>query len=246
MSAEHSEQRGLSESQAARLLIRLANLPDNQAGAFRREWKLYSLYKDEALIQLRDELRLLWGHRSIYEVDIRIAEDPPLADDQSKHTDKLLRLAYRCGSEPMEKIICENWLRRDRWALEVRWTPKQKRFRVSPLSLAGTLACACARYGGYLKVCQNFETERYRKNGLEKFRVVCGNRSGTRRYFIARRLDQRFCSVTCADFHRAKMKYEWWQRNKALLNRKRRKATLPGAARSSVTGRKLNEVALGR
>lgn len=180
------------------------------------------LRKGKKLLQLRDELRLLWGYSSIYAVDLNKEDSPPLACHQSRHGDQLLDICDHTN-ERVEQVVCQSWLRRERWALEVRWSPEKRGFHVSPLSLPGTLACACMRYADYLRVCQNFETEKYRTGGREESRIACGSRSGTGRYFIARRLDQKFCSTYCADCFRAKAKSEWWQKNKTKLNRRRRR-----------------------
>lgn len=228
--------RGLSLLRAARLLVRLANLGRHETAQFRREWKVYERYRDEELLRLRDELRLLWGYGSIYAVDLNKEDSPPLASHHSKHADQLLDICNHTN-EPVEQVVCQSWLRRDRWALEAQWTAERKGFRVSPLSLPGTLACSAMRYADYLKVCQNFEREKYRKGGHEELRPVCGSRTGTSRYFIARRLDQKFCSTCCADFIRAKTKREWWEQNKPRLNRRRRGSaarTLPSNKRTTL------------
>jgi hypothetical protein len=185
-----------------RLLATLANLPDDGASRLRERWK--SHLPDAAILQARDELRLLWSHF----VPAELGED----GDSLKHPVPILsdyaeRLSDGWHGELMEKplpqLVCEMWLKEAGAgalpALLVDW--RNRRLRPNPRSLPIALVWGCLHNADRLAYCRN---------------PACAAP-----YFVAKRKDQKYCSARCAAPAARAAKRRWWKANRAASGRKR-------------------------
>lgn len=180
-----------------RLLLDLSNTSDEGLAVFRRKWNwLYRGYKNDELLRLRNELRMLWKWTA--RVDIaEYSHDPWLLtiDDDDQ--------LFAPGSgDSAGQVICQQWLSREKRSILVDWTPTEKRMRANPQSLPAVLAWACVQHAEHLGLCRNLE---------------CANR-----YFIESRKDQRYCSPECAAPAKRAAKLRWWHQNRGKSPRHRK------------------------
>lgn len=170
-----------------RLLTELANMRDDGVSYFRKKWDIaYSSYKNPDLLKRRDELRYLWCLAS------------GLQTQETEYTGGLHGdwNAYGAGIPLDEKFICQYWLSQEQGmgAWEVRWTDENKDIRPRLVSLPTALAWACVVCGDRLAFCQNSECPAP--------------------YFLAKRLDQKYCSNECAWPAKRAAKLKWWHEHR--------------------------------
>ena len=162
-------------------------MSEDGIGRFRRFYEKpptrYGRYSDEELLTLRDELRALWRYQAE-----RCAEF-------TTRTRKIHETYERVPELPLQKIICEHWLRYERLPFEVTWTKQQKRIRANPQCLPAVLAWACVLHARNLKFCKNPDCE-------------C-------RFYLASRKDQKFCSAECAAPAKRAAKRRWWSEHRS-------------------------------
>jgi hypothetical protein len=183
-----------------KLLCHLANLRDDQVDIFRRRWRLPKHYKNETLLTLRDELRVVWGAVERNDLDDTGAESEVLVviDLTSPRLSRLVAKHERSDrSKTIEQVICEDWLTRqdERPRLILDWGTKHKRIRFNAACLPLILAHGCTQFYSKLKQCHNRQ---------------CG------RLFVAVRRDQKYCGDQCAAVGVKKSKLEWWNKNKKV------------------------------
>ena len=206
-SREHSQ--GL-ESEGRALLADLVNMADCDVRRFHKQWgKRLALTalrwedkhqrndeKDnEELLQLRDELRLLWGGSVENIGDNESGEILAVRFQTTQRTRKLLRIAED-NDISRQELILNQWLRRAGTSqIVVRWTPRFKGIRPNPHSLEVRLAFACVENADCLRYCRNPEC--------------------LMPYFIAQRQDQKYCSIGCTTHGQREAKRKWWHENRA-------------------------------
>jgi hypothetical protein len=173
------------------LLEDLANTDDAGLAHFKARWKIYQSYRDQDLLKYRDELRALWARR-FAEIDVH-AEDDESVPVHITERIEWVEDAWRSErTKPLEQIICEKWVQepKNRWIVD--WTPTVKRIRADPRSLPAVPAWGCIHFATLLKICRNPD---------------CPSR-----HFIAKRSDQKDCSIACGRPARIKSKRKYWQR----------------------------------
>jgi hypothetical protein len=186
-----------SDSRTDRLLLDLANMRDEDFGNFRRRWdRLYSRYKNEELLKLRDQLRMLWSKKyaGVHPKCLSEAYENHLHLQISLRAEPLYHGWLSCPDEPLEGFICGHWLSLEKCSWLVMWRPGEKRIKPNPHSLPTVLACACAFHADHLAMCRN---------------VDC-----PAPYFIASRRDQKFCTDVCALPAKKAAKLRWWHKHR--------------------------------
>jgi len=184
----------LLQKKAAALISDLVLLERANIGVFRRNWnQLYRRYSDLMLLEIANELRLLWWHAA--------PSRPPFSriENLFKHTagTEQLENDYENSGAPERKIalpqfICERWLQREKNGIVISCRSGQ--VRANPSCLPTVLAVTSLNNRLYLRICMNKD---------------CANR-----YFIAARKDQRYCSPECAEPSRLAAKLKWWHANR--------------------------------
>lgn len=184
----------LPAKKATSLISDLVLLGQGNIRAFRRKWdRLYKRYDNESLLEIANELRLLWWHAAKFRT--------PLSgiDNLFQHTTRTEQLEndYELSGAPQRGVlfpqyICERWLQTEKKPILIHWRSRQ--VKANPANLPTVLALTCLNHWPYLRVCMNSE---------------CRNR-----YFIAARKDQRFCSPECAEPARLAAKLKWWHENR--------------------------------
>jgi hypothetical protein len=191
------------------LMFELANMADSGVKHFRFLYDSaptrYLRYSDEDLLRLRDELRVMWEFeggrkKSIGSLQVRSFLGGPRAE-------RLWRRLERVPDEPVPKVVCNYWLRSEKQPFEVIWTKQEKKFRPRPQSLPAMLAWGCVHYWDYLKFCAN-ENCKYP-------------------YFIAGRMDQKYCSGKCAAPAKREAKRRWWSAHRSKLASKKEGSRSP-------------------
>ena len=94
----------------------------------------------------------------------------------------------------LEEFICEHWLHLEKgrgWV--VRWRSDQKGIFARRSTLPAVLIYGCLTYADRLFICRNHECPAP--------------------YFIASRLDQKYCSNICAGPAKKAAKLKWWHTN---------------------------------
>ena len=178
-----------THSEMARLLISLANTPDDSLLLFRTEWRVPLVTLDEHLLKLRDELRLLWGGPREY--------DPELKSEvliRSFRVDYTERIQEHWPEKTLAQIVLEAWLKPSvtkEPQLIVEWTTESKRIRPNPANLPVVLAHGWARY-------------------VRQFRF-CRNEKCTHRFFLGARSSQRYCGPECAGSGQKDAKLKHWR-----------------------------------
>jgi len=197
-----SNRKPLSELLTRAVLRDLANMRDEGPGRFRKRWhELYGRYTDDDLLRWRDELQLLWSvpfatirHPDVSRLEKQLAETIPL--QETPRNAAILEMAHHSPGDPLEKVICESWLReagaKSPWVVE--WG-KQKRIRANPRCLPAILALACVGHADRFGICRNPQC-----------------RSP---YFFTDRSDQRYCSINCAWLAKKAAKRKWWRTHRA-------------------------------
>ena len=192
--------RTMKEKVAIRkLLSHLANLRDDQVDVFRRRWRVPKHYKDEALLTLRDELRVVWGAVERSDLNDAGTESDVLVvtDLTSPRLSRVVVKQERSDqSKKIDQVICEDWLTRqdERSQLILEWGAKHKRIRFNSACLPLVLAHGCTQFYSKLKQCRNRQ---------------CG------RLFVAVRRDQKYCGDQCSAVAARKSKLKWWKNNLA-------------------------------
>lgn len=180
------------------VLLQLANMPDSGGVRFRGLYSkhppLYQRYSDRELLKMRDELRLVW------EADAEPGKPPDLRLFRSyvegSHMDSLQQgIAEGPREAPVQKVICDMWLRRERQPVAVIWTKQARKIMPVDECLPAVLAWSCVHYAGNLKICQNPDCETP--------------------YFISKRKDQKYCSGQCAAPAKREAKRRWWRTHRS-------------------------------
>jgi len=189
-----SSNASLSETLTVALLRDLANLRDDGIARFRKKWnQVYGRLSENELLRRRDELRLLWTS-PFSTIDPNNPDG--LVDSMHLHlTDRTedVEVAWKHSPhDPLEKIVCDHWLRQAKHPWTVEWG-KRKRFLACPYSLPAVLALACVRHSGRFGICRNDQC--------------------AAPYFFTRRRDQRFCSQDCAWPAQKAAKLRWWNKH---------------------------------
>jgi hypothetical protein len=185
------------------VLSQLANTPDSGLDYFRANYAKDGLYQrdrypDDKLLELRDELRLLW------DFDAEPGKPPDLSKARSyregAHGNSLQHMVDAAeGDSPVQTAICNYWLRRERLPYMVNWTKAKKEIVPVRDCLPVVLATSCVRFTGNLKICQNANCDKP--------------------YFISKRRDQKYCSPKCAAPAKRESKRMWWAENRSKLNK---------------------------
>jgi len=184
----------LTSKKTADLISDLVLLDQANTGAFRKKWdRFYGAYKDESLLEIANELRLLWWHAA--------PSRPPFSriENLFQHTTKTEEVEddYRWSGAPdrgvgLPQSICERWLNEEQHGITIHWRSRQ--VKANPSSLFTVLALSCLNHWPYFRICLNND---------------CHNR-----YFIAARKDQKYCSPECAEPARLAAKLKWWHENR--------------------------------
>jgi hypothetical protein len=184
----------LPEARTVTLLRDLANLRDDGIKRFRNRWdQFYGRLSDYELLQRRDELRILWTAQFC-----KIDTDKPggfaeaIPFEETHRTDAITEALKHFPEDPLEKVVCDHWLRRSKHPWTVEWG-KRKRCLAHPYSLTDVLALACIRHSDRFGVCHN---------------VKC-----VAPYFFKRRRDQLFCCYECAWPAQKAAKLRWWKKH---------------------------------
>jgi len=189
-----SKSAALTPRTAARLLSDLVLTDAKNLGAFRRKWdRLYRDYADEALLNIADELRLLWWHVAPSHPQFFRIENLFQQTTRTEHVEK----DYEWSASPdrgisLPQFLCDKWLRMEKNGIVIHWRSRQIKAR--PTSLPTVLAVSCLHHWPYLRICINSQ---------------CRNR-----YFIAGRRDQKYCSPECAEPAKLAAKLKWWHENR--------------------------------
>ncbi len=215
-----------SEAFLAKVLPHLANMRDDGIKNFRNSWgHLYSnqkLYNDQNLLELRDELRLIWEHGIRFELgSLPINLDSPsgtplMWEDGTKfpkmsehaallHVDFIEHLseAPPKSQTNLGEYICESWLHLEKgrgWI--VRWRPDQKGIMARRSTLPAVLIHGCLTYSDRLTFCWNPEC--------------------LSPYFIAIRRDQKYCSNECSWPAKKAAKLKWWHEHRGKTSQEKK------------------------
>jgi hypothetical protein len=190
-----SSSKALSEPLTMALVIDLANLRDDGVGRFHKTWnRLYGRLGENELLRRRDELRLLWT-APFSKIDLNkpdgLVESMHLGlTDRTEAVEEAWNHSPR---DPLEKIVCDHWLRQAKHPWTVEWG-KRQRFLAHPFSLPAVLVLACVRHS-------------------DRF-GICGNDRCAAPYFFRRRRDQLFCSQDCAWPAKKAAKLRWWNKHR--------------------------------
>jgi hypothetical protein len=187
------------------LLYRLANMHDSGIHRFRadytKEAPVYQRerYSDESLLNLRDELRLLWECDAAgKQLDLECcrAYAPDWNSHRGReHAQALSNMMSQFEEATVQAAICNMWLRSEKQPVAVIWTKQKKAIAPVRQCLPAVLALGCVQHAGHLKVCSN------------KHCAVP--------YFISKRKDQKYCSDDCAAPAKREAKRRWWTINRA-------------------------------
>jgi hypothetical protein len=192
--AKSSSESSLSEPLTRKLLKELANLRDDGIGRFRPKWnRLYGRLSDDELLQRRDELRLLWTaplSRIDFNDPTGLANSMPLVE--TIRTKAIMGNIKHSPRDPIEKIVCDHWLRQTKHPWTVEWG-RRKLFLAHPSSLPAVLALACVRHADCFGICRNDKC--------------------VAPYFFKRRRDQRYCSKDCSWPAQKAAKLRWWNKH---------------------------------
>jgi hypothetical protein len=191
-----------SERPEKDLLRDLANMRDDGIAAFRRKWdRLYAGVSDDELLKRRDELHVVWRRfRGLDQLLEHLETERPAAIDRSAGLQEFAADNY--PAEPVEKIVCEHWLKQARDPWVVKWSSSQKQLRANPRSLPAVLTLACIRHADRFGFCRNPRCPAP--------------------YFFIRRRDQRYCSADCAGPAKKAAKLRWWHKHKSTKPRSRK------------------------
>jgi hypothetical protein len=185
------------------LLYELANTQDSAIDRFRAKYPaLYhrERYSDDRLLDLRDELRLLWEFDAQPGQQLDLERCRTYVPDHNslrgiRHADTLQRLLSQFTEATVQEAICNAWLRMEKQPVAVVWTKQKKVIAPVRQCLPAVLALACVQYSGRLK--------------------VCANKHCPVPYFISKRKDQKYCSDECAAPAKREAKRRWWSMNRA-------------------------------
>ncbi len=136
----------IKKNQSA-LLQDLANMPDSGFHNFQANWGIRFDYSRKALLQRRDELRLLWQVESGANITL------------TSRTKRLREQMWREVGRPTEFAwICNHWFRLERQIIQVVENKKGlARIVLNDHSLPAVLAVACVRFRELMKVCGTCE-----------------------------------------------------------------------------------------
>ena len=151
---KRSSDKPLTEPLTIALLRDLANLRDDGVARFRKRWDfLYEIVSDENLLRWRDELRLVWTE-PFARFHRMSDEEKAIPLPLTRRNKAILEEAEQFPRHPLEKVICEHWLREAKSPWLVEWG-KTKRIRANPRSLPAVLALGCVGHADRFGICRN-------------------------------------------------------------------------------------------
>lgn len=192
----------LPDATTQRLLVEVANLRDDGIPRFRKDWnRFFDRYNEERLLKRRDELRLLWTHRSsrLPKGFTKKDFDEATPTQITQRTKRLYEGWEARSSQPLEEFVCQHWLDLESGGWLVRWSGSERAIRANPRCLPAVLTWACIHHARCLGVCRNNDCPAP--------------------YFLLRRTDQKYCSDVCARPAKRAAKLRWWHENRGKRGR---------------------------